>query len=357
MMNGSQPKTAFRSADCGEASGNTANEFNTEEDNRMSTPTSGPATPLVFGPVPSRRLGRSLGINNVPPKTCTYACVYCQVGPSPAKEVTPRSFHFPAEIAEAVATRVGNLEATGEPIDYLTFVPDGEPTLDVGLAEEIELLRPLGINIAVITNATLLWREDVRATLGRADWVSVKVDAADEATWRHINHPHEALELDRVLEGIAVFSQEYAGDLTTETMLASGINDSAESLRKVADFIAGLDITTSYLSVPTRPPAVRGVRPPSVTVLNGGYQVLSRRLDRVELLIGYEGDEFTSTGDVANDMLSICAVHPMRRSAVEQLLTQSGGGWTTVDSLLAEGQLIEVEFEGHDYFLRPLALR
>ena len=321
----------------------------------MSTSTSDSATPLVFGPVPSRRLGRSLGINNVPPKTCTYACVYCQVGPSPAKEVTPRPFHPPTEVAGAVSRRVENLAATGENIDYLTFVPDGEPTLDAGLVEEIELLRPLGIKIAVITNATLLWREDVRATLQAADWVSVKVDAADEATWRHVNHPHEALQLNRALEGIATFSQEYAGDLTTETMLVSGINDGAESVERVAAFIADLNLTISYLSVPTRPPAVPGVRPPSTTNLNRAFQILAQRLPRVELLIGYEGDDFASTGDPVHDLLSICAVHPMRHSAVQRLLTQTASDWIVVDSLLAEGRILEVEFEGHDYYLRPIA--
>ncbi len=321
----------------------------------MSTPSCDPVTPLVFGPVPSRRLGRSLGINNVPPKTCTYACVYCQVGPFPVREITPRAFHSPAEIAGAVSARMEGLQATGEAIDYLTFVPDGEPTLDAGLAEEIELLRPADIKIAVITNATLLWREDVRATLENADWVSVKVDATDEATWRHINHPHEALKLDQVLEGIAAFSQDFVGDLTTETMLVSGTNDDEACLSKVAHFIDGLNVTTSYLSVPTRPPAVRGVRPPSPTRLNVAYQVFSRCNDRVEMLIGYEGDEFTSTGDVAQDLLSICAVHPMRRSAVERLLARAGGGWATVDLLVADGRLIEVAFEGHDYYLRPIA--
>jgi len=321
----------------------------------MSIPRGDAKTPLVFGPVPSRRLGRSLGINNVPPKTCTYACVYCQVGPSPAGEIEPRSFYPPMDVASAVSARVRDLRAAGDRIDYITFVPDGEPTLDAGLVEAIALLRPLGIKIAVITNATLLWREDIRATLGRADWVSVKVDAADKATWRHINHPYETLELDRVLEGIITFSQEYAGDLTTETMLVSGINDGQVCLARVADFIGGIDVAASYLSVPTRPPAVRGVRPPSLMKLNGAYQIFRQRLDNVELLIGYEGDDFATTGDVVHDLLSICSVHPMRRSAVEHLLTKSGSSWATLELLLAEGRLVELGFEGHNYYLRPIA--
>jgi wyosine [tRNA(Phe)-imidazoG37] synthetase (radical SAM superfamily) len=106
----------------------------------------------AFGPVPSRRLGRSLGINNIPPKACTYSCVYCQVGRTSEMQVERRSFYDPEEVVQDVWDRVQRSTEAGETIDYLTFVPDGEPTLDVHLGREIELLKPLGIPIAVITN-------------------------------------------------------------------------------------------------------------------------------------------------------------------------------------------------------------
>jgi wyosine [tRNA(Phe)-imidazoG37] synthetase (radical SAM superfamily) len=117
-------------------------------------------------------------------------------------EIAPRCFYPPERIAEAVAGRLKRLRDRGESVDYLTFVPDGEPTLDAGLGEAIDLLRPFDIPVAVISNASLLWREEVRANLGRADWVSVKVDAADEAIWRRINRPDPGLALDVVLDGI-----------------------------------------------------------------------------------------------------------------------------------------------------------
>jgi wyosine [tRNA(Phe)-imidazoG37] synthetase (radical SAM superfamily) len=245
--------------------------------------------------------------------------------------------------------------AAGDTIDYLTFVPDGEPTLDVGLAEEITLLRPLGIDVAVITNASLISRPDVRATLALADWVSVKVDSVDEGIWRRVNHPHQALQLEDILHGITAFSRDFDGVLTTETMLVAGVNNGDEPIRQVADFLAGLDVAVSYISVPTRPPAVRGVRPPSAEAINAAFQLMQQRLLQVEMLIGYEGDNFASTGDPVADLLSICAVHPMRRSAVESLLAQTGANWDTVGALVAGGRLVETDFEGHRYYLRPIA--
>ncbi|MCK4471545.1 MAG: radical SAM protein, partial [Anaerolineae bacterium] len=116
---------------------------------------------IAFGPVPSRRLGRSLGINNIPPKICTYSCVYCQLGRTIKMQIKRHAFYEPEKVLQDVHDKVEKVRETGERIDYLTFVPDGEPTLDVNLGREIELLRPLGIKIAVISNGSLIGREDV----------------------------------------------------------------------------------------------------------------------------------------------------------------------------------------------------
>ena len=127
---------------------------------------------IAFGPVPSRRLGRSLGINNIPPKVCTYSCVYCQLGRTIKMKVERGAFYEPDEILQDVHDKVEKAREAGEVIDYLTFVPDGEPTLDINFGREIELLRPLGIKIAVITNSSLIWREDVREALMKAERIA-----------------------------------------------------------------------------------------------------------------------------------------------------------------------------------------
>lgn len=310
---------------------------------------------LTFGPVPSRRLGRSLGINNISPKVCSYACVYCQLGRTPDMRAERASFYDAVQLAEAVEQRVADVRAAGEEIDYLTFVPDGEPTLDARLRKEIELVKRLGIPVAVITNASLLWREDVRRDLLAADWISVKVDAVAESIWRRVDRPHGRLPFDVVLDGVLEFAGCYPGVLTTETMLVAGLNDHPEHLRTIAAFLARVHPRTAYIGIPTRPPTERWVRPPGEEVVNVAYQMFSERLGRVECLMGYEGDTFTSTGRVEDDLLSITSVHPMREDAVASLLARAQRDWSVVETMLADGRLVELVYEGKRFYLRKLA--
>lgn len=309
---------------------------------------------IAFGPVPSRRLGRSLGINNIPPKVCTYACVYCQLGRTIKMRVKRRAFYEPGEIVQAVRAKVEKAREAGETIDYLTFVPDGEPTLDVNLGHEIELLKPLGIKIAVITNSSLLWHEDVRENLMSADWVSLKVDSTREEVWRKIDRPHGTLRLDTILDGMLEFANVYAGELVTETMLVAGVNGSDDHVREIAGFLARLEPAHAYLSIPTRPPAEEWVRAPDEQAVNRAYQILNESVAHVEYLIGYEGNAFAFTGNVEEDLLSITAVHPMRQEAVNEFLARAGADWPVVHKLVTQEQLIETEYEGRKFYVRKL---
>jgi wyosine [tRNA(Phe)-imidazoG37] synthetase (radical SAM superfamily) len=307
---------------------------------------------IAFGPVPSRRLGRSLGINNVPPKVCSYSCVYCQLGRTIKMSAERQEFYRPEDVLEAAREKVERAQQSGEPVDYLSFVPDGEPTLDTNLGQEIDELRSLGIKVAVISNSSLVWREDVRDDLGKADWVSLKVDSTRVDTWREIDRPHGSLRLDSILQGMEEFGASFEGQLVTETMLVQGVNDSPEQLAEVAAFISQLDPSVAYLSVPTRPPAEDWVQVPADVVLNQAYQVFSERLDQVEYLIAYEGHEFAFTGQVEEDLLSITSVHPMRRDAVEAFLSKAEEDWSVVERLLQEGLLSETEYSGATFYLR-----
>ncbi len=309
---------------------------------------------IAFGPVPSRRLGHSLGINNIPPKICTYSCVYCQLGRTSKMQVKRRAFYEPDDILWGVQEKVAKTKEAGEAVDYLTFVPDGEPTLDIHLGQEIERLRPLGLPIAVITNASLIWRQDVRGDLMEADWVSLKVDAVEEGIWQRVSRPHGRLTLAPILEGSFEFAEAYREQLVTETMLVAGINDSEEHLRAIAGYLASVQPSTAYLSIPTRPPAEKWVRAPDEQTLNRAYQILSERVERVEYLVGYEGNAFAFTGDVEDDLLSITAVHPMREDAVSAFLVRAGAEWAVVHRLVAQDRLAETEYEGHKFYLRRL---
>ncbi|MCK4367271.1 MAG: radical SAM protein [Thermoplasmata archaeon] len=309
---------------------------------------------IAFGPVPSRRLGRSLGVNNIPPKFCTYSCVYCQLGRTPNMQVKRERFHGFEEVVKSVKEKVTQAEEKGELIDYMTFIPDGEPTLDIDLGREIDLIRELGIKIAVISNASLIWKEHVRDELSRADWVSVKVDAVREDVWRRINRPHGSLSLEEILQGIRDFSQSFGGELTTETMLVEDLNDSVEELNGMAEFIAEVKPVVSYLSIPTRPPAETWVKAASEGGINAAYQILSSKGVETECIIGYEGTAFASTGNVEEDLLSITSVHPMREDAVREFLAKANAEWELVENLIEGDRLVAVDYEGRKFYVRKL---
>jgi wyosine [tRNA(Phe)-imidazoG37] synthetase (radical SAM superfamily) len=274
------------------------------------------------------------------------------VGPTLDRTIETQAFFEPEALADAVASHVARVRARGEDVDYLTFVPDGEPTLDAGLGEAIRLLHPLGIKVAVITNGTLLWRDDVRKALEGADWVSVKVDAAEPAIWRRINRPHADLDFATVRDGIARFAASFTGDLVSETMLVSGINDGGDTVEAVGSFLSSIDLATAYLSIPTRPTPYAAITAPDEQTVNRAYHVLAEKVPRVEYLVGYEGDEFASSGDPRADILSVTAVHPMRASAVRELLDRTGAAWDVIEDLVADGDLIETPYREETFYVR-----
>lgn len=309
---------------------------------------------LTFGPVPSRRLGRSLGINNIPPKICSYACVYCQLGKTYQMKIIPQTFYLPGQLYEQVQERVKRSREREEHIDYLTFVPDGEPTLDINLGEEIKLVKSLGIKVAVISNGSLLDRRKVMENLLEADLVSLKVDSVDEDVWKKINRPHKKLNLNTILNNMLKFGSVFKGKIITETMLVKGVNDGIEHMERVAEFIAQLNTEKVYLSIPIRPPARRWVQAPQEEVINRCYNIFKKSISQVEYLIGYEGNAFDFTGEVAKDILSITSVHPMREEAMRDFLKKTGSDWTIIHKLIEEGRLVETEYEGKKFYIRKL---
>ena len=307
---------------------------------------------LTFGPIPSRRLGRSLGINNIPPKICTYSCVYCQIGKTSNMKIQPQAFYPPSQIVNEVQKKVEKSREKGESIDYLTFVPDGEPTLDINLGKEIKLIKSLGIKIAVITNASLVDQKQVRENLKEADLVSLKIDSTEEEVWKKNNRPHRNLHLDSLLEGVLEFAETFKGKIITETMLIKNINDNSQHIKRVADFLAQLKPSRSYLSLPIRPPADSWVQSPSEEVVNQSYYLFKEKVDQVECLIGYEGNAFAFTGEVEEDILSITSVHPMREEALKDFLKRAKSDWSAIDRLIKQGQLVESEYKGHKFYIR-----
>ena len=267
-----------------------------------------------------------------------------------------QAFYEPEDISKDVRGKVDGAALRNERIDYLTFVPDGEPTLDINICKEISSLKRIGIPIAVITNASLLWRKDVKEDLLEVDFVSLKVDAVSETLWRRINRPHKGLRLNMVLEGVREFAEEFKGTVVSETMLIDGINYGDE-FERIAEFLRELKkLNKAYIAIPTRPPTEKWVKPAKEKVINVAFQVFSEKLgaNRVEYLIGYEGNAFAFTGNVEEDLLSIMAVHPMRKEAVEEFLKKACANWRVIEKLLEENKLIELEYERNKYYMRKL---
>ncbi|MFO8109642.1 MAG: radical SAM protein [Thermoplasmata archaeon] len=309
---------------------------------------------IAYGPVPSRRLGQSLGINNIPPKICTYSCIYCQLGRTIDMHMDRKKFYTVDEVVEGVKKKMKSAVANDETIDYITFVPDGEPTLDIHLGEEIETVKEFGHKIAVISNASLIEDEQVRVEVSKADWVSLKIDAVTRSIWKKVNRPHKELDLDGTIEGMYDFAYVYSGELNTETMIIKGVNDETEELKKIAETIYGIGVDKSYLSIPTRPPAEGWAEAPTESKINEAYNIFKETGIDVEYIIGYEGDSFATSGDVKEDLLSITSVHPMRERQVDKLLSKSNESWTAVHELIHEGKLIETEFKGERFYMRKL---
>jgi wyosine [tRNA(Phe)-imidazoG37] synthetase (radical SAM superfamily) len=310
--------------------------------------------PIAFGPVRSRRLGWSLGINNVPPKTCTYSCVYCQLGATDQSCLNRAAYFAPETVEAAVAARLAECRVAGQPVDYSTFVPDGEPTLDRNLGIAIQSVAALGQRVAVITNGSLLWRDDVRAELAAADLVSIKVDTVDDDTWHQINRPIGSLRLATVLDGMRRFAAVYRGDLLTETMLVAGINDNERTMRETATFVSALEPMRAYVAIPTRAPAEGWVRPPAAGTARRAAETFRSYEIPTECLVE-EFDErdgpFATSDDPVRGLLGILAVHPMTEQVARDYLTRSGSDWQVAQDLIAAGQIVPVR-HGRQVFLR-----
>lgn len=309
---------------------------------------------LVFGPVPSRRLGRSLGVNNIPPKHCTYSCVYCQIGRTIHFEIERKAYYDPEKIIRSVVSHVKKFGE--ENIDYITFVPDGEPTLDINLGKEIVGIKNETITkVAVITNGSLIYREDVKADLYNADTVSIKVDAVTLDVFRKINRAHHRLNLDEILDGIIDFSKNYNGKILTESMFVKGINDKREEIEKIARFLSKINVTTAYIAIPTRPPAEVWVKPSEQKTILTAYEIFSRYLGEkhVELLTSYEASTFENVlNDPIQGLLAIISVHPMRLDYAYRFLAERGlNPKDVINNLLKEDKIVSLKHMGYEFIL------
>lgn len=307
---------------------------------------------ISFGPIPSRRLGKSLGINNIPsPKICSYSCIYCQVGLTKKYSINRECFYEPVQIYREVEKHIQQLDESNLP-DYLTFVANGEPTLDACLGESIQMLKTLRIPVAVITNASLIGDQKVRDDLKLADWVSVKIDTANFFIWKRLNRPHRDLEFKIYLKGLTMFAAEFEGKLATETMLVAGINDRTATLEQTAELISQVHPGTAYIAIPTRPPADKWVKAPNEIVINEAYQIFNEKGLKTELILGFEGSDAGFTGNAREDILNICAVHPIREDTMLELLAKDHADISLLEKMIHERKIRQLNYRSNKFYLR-----
>jgi wyosine [tRNA(Phe)-imidazoG37] synthetase (radical SAM superfamily) len=298
----------------------------------------------IFGPVPSRRLGRSLGVDIVPFKTCTYDCIYCQLGRTTHKMVD-RCEWFPLDdILEELRDKLA-----AKP-DYITLSGSGEPTLYSRLDELIDRIRAMtDIPVAVLTNGSLLWQPELRRQLMNANLVIPSLDAGDSAVFDAVNRPHHTITFEKMLEGLVDFRREYKGAYWLEVLLVAGYNAVQSSLKGIIDCIKRIGPDRVQLNTATRPPADKYAYPVSQSRL----MKLSRRFDPpAEVIADYRGvhtqEEFR-TGQ--KEVLEMILRRPCSKEDIAQgLCMHRNEVIKYMEKLTALGKVETQKANGHIFY-------
>ncbi len=300
---------------------------------------------FVYGPVPSRRMGLSLGISPIPKKVCNYSCVYCQLGRTRGMTNERRSFYQ----VEALVKEFRDYIKKGGVFDIVTLVGEGEPTLFADIHNLIkELKKNTAKPIAVITNGALLYEEEVKAGLKEADLVLPSLDAYDEETFRKINRPYGTIRFKDVFRGLKEFSHEYEGELWIETMLVKGINDSEEGLQKIKELLAEVSYDRLFINSPVRPPAEKWVEQSSEATMRKAGELLGGTLINVLASEGFA----SRVEDHYEAVLSIIGRHPMNQHEVRSFLnSRSCDNIEEIFKSLAQDDGVEtVDYKGYKTF-------
>jgi len=267
----------------------------------------------IYGPIPSRRLGRSLGISPIIKKACNYSCVYCQLGRTDHLS-NKREMFFPVDdiVAEFDQMMLSDIK-----IDVVTIVGEGEPTLYLGLKELIEKIKARTDKpVAIITNGALLNDEEVKQALMLADIVLPSIDAYDEKTFIKINRPYPTIKYNAVKTGLINFSKEYKGQLWLELMLMKKINDDRSDLLAYKDLLSEIKYDRLYINTPVRPPAETGIQEVDQDKMNEAVDLLAGIA--INLLVDY--GFYSDIKDDYDAILSIIKRHPMNQHEIAGFL-------------------------------------
>ena len=272
----------------------------------------------IYGPVPSRRLGRSLGVDPIPSKTCNYQCIYCQLGKTSNFTNTRSNFIPKYDIQQEIKIAIRQNEGN---FDYITFVGSGEPTLYKDLKELIETVkRESKKPICVITNGSLLYNDDVKQALNLVNVVLPSLDAWDQKSFRKIHRPHPTLNYNKILNGLIKFRNEFNGKFWIEIMLMKNINDSEEQLIKIKEKIDLINPDRVDINVPIRPPTEDWVKIPDKSV----FSTLNSIFGSYYPINFPEIGNFTTYSlDFEKELLNIIERHPLRQNQIFKIFSKN----------------------------------
>jgi wyosine [tRNA(Phe)-imidazoG37] synthetase (radical SAM superfamily) len=262
-------------------------------------------TSYTYGPVPSRRLGLSLGVDIVPAKICTLDCIYCQIGRTTRSSIVRQDFlDIGAVLAELAAKLKAGLKA-----DFITIGGSGEPTLNSRLGDLIDGIRRLtDIRVAILTNGTLLYRADVRAECAKADVVCPTLDAADKAVFEAVHRPTPGITIEKLVSGLEQFRREYSGQIWLEVFLVAGVNTEAEQIEKLKGLILRIRPDKVHLNTAVRPPAESGVQAAPAATLDAIARQIGGNCEVIGAPPAAARDEHCRRGEA--DVMSVLKRRP-----------------------------------------------
>lgn len=267
----------------------------------------------VFGPIPSRRLGRSLGISPIPKKTCNYSCVYCQLGRTDRMINERKKYYETEDILEEFRAYLKDSDR----FDIVTIVGEGEPTLAANLGELITGLQALTDKpVAVITNGALMTDSQVREELCKADIVLPSLDAYNENVAKKIDRPHGSISFEEEYDGLVTFSKMYQGELWMEIMLVEGINEDKESIAQFKKCLDDISYDRLYINTPVRPPAEADVNVVSADAM----AYATKELEGISIDQLSSGTFFSEVADTYEAIKTIIGRHPMNQFELDSFM-------------------------------------